>query len=583
MEATKLTGTLEEQTLPKDARQIHSVLTTARLSFVLMLLALFASTYLYADKTKVIKMDKGGLFYAGNVLKNKPNGKGRLYIQLDKDAIPLEIEGTFSNNIIRNGRYSNTVMGDWGVEKAQSFTFDSLQYSFDKKTQNLKMDIYGVSPDGNSKLINPSCVHIEYLFFQNNLRNEESWRVSDQPSLFTVEVSGRDNSGFYSYHCKSSFIKGELIERLNKDKGYFFEPISVKDCSLENINRSITMTYDKGVTVSYDGTEFFSEKGNSYVSGTYDKYGELSKLKLTLNSSTKETAELTYEGRDWEGNITFSDGGKFSGQIKFVSPSRFGVNLLTSDYVITPRDFYNGTYITSDNFKIVYSSGAADSIDMFGHNIKAYKVSNCNESGGPYIEHRTASNDIVEDDRYDLKKFVNEGVKTSRCNSKADLDNLFSDEYFYREPISVKLNESANTLTFERKSQEQSINSSTGDYYINVRENLCLTYPRSLISIRNENYYGRDFYSVPTMEIERLPIRISNKRKYDLVWVFKISKFTDDELLGKTTRLYLIDHDTLEILADLSYSLKSDNTAFKKTTTKKYTRKRRRPANWNKL
>ncbi|MDE6535422.1 MAG: hypothetical protein K2K82_05360 [Muribaculaceae bacterium] len=545
------------------------------ITIILVSLATFSS---YAGERTMLNLDKK-LRYSGSLVNKTPYGVGKLSIGGD-DGSQLEINGTFKWNKILNGSYCNRITGDWGVKNMKDiFNFDSLSYTVDKKNHILSMKIYGIKLGKSGLISNPPAIEIKYIYEKKNKR----WSIMNMPNQVTVTATGLDaHLGSYTYSYQTQFTKAKGYY----DRGYF-EPIDIETFSIEDITQPIIISYSNGAEVHFDGKKFTSKWGNSKVIGEYRKgeqrYDErrLSGVNLYLNNSTINSSNLTNNGwsETWEGEIIFSDGSKFIGKISNdkLKPSQFGLNLLSPNIHISESDFCYGDLYTPDNYRIEYHQwGGVDKDDLLSSKIKAYKVKSPGESEAPYITHRVANNNIKEDSRTTLRDFVNRGSDKYKGYGQVELNYLFSDEYCYHEPFSFKYNESTGILKFTGHAQKIYPSSNSKDFYFAIDDHLCLSYPKSRVSLHHGKNYFDEPRSVPTMET----IKISNEtykkmvnKKCGLAWVFKIDKFSHFELFGKTTRLYIINEETYEIIADISDSLNTSNTSFKSESQEVYKKK----------
>lgn len=523
------------------------------------------------------------IVYEGNLEKKRPFGEGKLCIHLSKQYSPLIIKGNFRENTILNGTYSNYVIQKTERDETlvQVFTFDSLQYTINKKENILSMRAYGLKFSDNIK------VSIQYIDIIYRLVNNK-WTPTYTPNDFDFQVYGRDsNFGDFSYQYRAGFEKSKAISKNrttwnnNITSTNSFVPIVRSGYSLSDICRPTTINYNNGGIVHYDGTRFTSKWGNSTATGEY-KNGKLSILNIYLNNSKITDSNLCidddYNGI-WKGKIVFSDGSKFIGTIKNLIPGKFALNLLNPNMTISNDHFYFGDLFTPDNYRIHCDNNLGlDKDDLLASRIKAYKVKSPGYSEAPYVTHRLANNNVVEDNRETLRDFANRGTDSNKGYGQADLNNLFADEYCYHEPVNFNFNETTGTLTFKGFAQKTYSNPDPKEFFVAIDDHLCLSYPKSRISLHHGKNYFDEPRSVPTLETVNIPketFKRIQSTKCDILWVFKIEKFGHYELFGKTVRIYVIDHDTHEILADLSESLSTNRGSFKKESHEVYKEKKK--------
>ena len=127
-----------------------------------------------------------------------------------------------------------------------------------------------------------------------------------------------------------------------------------------------------------------------------------------------------------------------------------------------------------------------------------------------------------------------------------------------------------------RDTKNKKINANCKDFHFLIGDHLCLSYPRSLISMTSgKNYFDDMLYiqkaqTCKVSEMDALKFD-NNKKDCALVWTFKVEKIVKMELdgwfrpvlYGKTTHLYLANEETEEIYCDLSESLGASQNGFK--------------------
>lgn len=127
-----------------------------------------------------------------------------------------------------------------------------------------------------------------------------------------------------------------------------------------------------------------------------------------------------------------------------------------------------------------------------------------------------------------------------------------------------------------RDTKNKKINANCKDFHFLISNHLCLSYPRSLISMTSgKNYFDDMLYiqkaqTCKVSETDALKFD-NNKKDCALVWTFKVEKIVEMELdgwvrpvlYGKTTHLYLANEETEEIYCDLTKSLGASQNGFK--------------------
>lgn len=120
--------------------------------------------------------------------------------------------------------------------------------------------------------------------------------------------------------------------------------------------------------------------------------------------------------------------------------------------------------------------------------------------------------------------------------------------------------------------ENKKINTNCKDFHFMLNDFLCLSYPRSLISMTKDGrYYIQNAQTCKVSETDALKFD-NNKNDCALVWTFKVEKIVEMShdgfssvpvLYGKTTHLYLANKKTNEIYCDLSESLRASQNGFK--------------------
>lgn len=534
---------------------------------------------------KPFKLGKD-IFYVGNVAKKTPQGKGELYLQLNKDLRAISIKGTFNGNTITNGSYSNIIKDiKWKNSRSVTgmtpvFSFDSLRYTINKKEKSLTVRAWGIEFSNSANLLSPAYIDIKYVL-------NTAYEIESLSNHLNVKVFGRNMSdGKYTYDC---FVDLERQRKVHGGNSKSFEPMYYSSMELKDQTNPVIIRFENGAVTNYkkinqgygnENNVFTTKYGNNIISGEVNNSGDFRYTQITVYNDLYSANVNNIYKTELRGRVSFSNGSKYYGcfSTESLQPQNFGTNILTSKTGSYPFRYIVGTFITSDNFGINYRDNKAEKSDLFGHKIKAYEVKCPGYAEAPYFTHRNALDSIVENDRTTLRDLVNRGDNHYGKFCKKDLENLFNDEYFYHEPVSFSYNTASSTISFKGYGQEIHPHSDSKMFYTAVESDgkLCLSYPKSRISLHHGKNYFNQKRTWPTLETAKISKetydKISN-RKTDLVWVFKIDKFEHYEVMGSPKRLYIIDHDTFEILADISESLNSGNSSFKKETREVYKKK----------
>lgn len=238
-------------------------------------------------------------------------------------------------------------------------------------------------------------------------------------------------------------------------------------------------------------------------------------------------------------------------------------------------------------FPVKYEKGYLGRIDYVELNHRAYdgntiKTSNIRELQS-LVNKDVAGYFRIEDVKTDLQKRVfsqTQGYQhTYLPQMQEERKFLFSDEYMVSIPVKAEFtdfneftfNVKTNRFNFEiRDTENKSVNAGCKDFHFLLLEHLCLTYPRSLVSMTiGKNWFGETLYvqkgqtcKVKDEEAVKVENNISD---CEIVWVFKFETVKKDKIYGKTTKLYIQNRKTGEIYCDLSESLKASQSGFRST------------------
>lgn len=238
-------------------------------------------------------------------------------------------------------------------------------------------------------------------------------------------------------------------------------------------------------------------------------------------------------------------------------------------------------------FPVKYEKGYLGRIDYVELNHRAYdgntiKTSNIRELQS-LVNKDVAGYFRIEDVKTDLQKRVfsqTQGYQhTYLPQMQEERKFLFSDEYMVSIPVKAEFtdfneftfNVKTNRFNFEiRDTENKSVNAGCKDFHFLLLEHLCLTYPRSLVSMTiGKNWFGETLYvqkgqtcKVKDEEAVKVENNISD---CEVVWVFKFEKIKNDKIYGKTTKLYIQNKKTGEIYCDLSEGLGASQSGFKNT------------------
>ena len=410
-----------------------------------------------------------------------------------------------------------------------------------------------------------------------------------------IEIEHRDNS----FYCK--YPNGNFVV-LNKDGSVNNYKIALEGGRIESFSGNTTINYDDGRTFTSSDAHSIETANNKiflcknisdikFKNGTLsdkDRNAEIYENGIVVASKTalKDGGFYTIrkDGRD---ELTYPNGSVF----KANSPN--GLVLHKSDSVANTSADYtllSGILTNSEGSEIEYKDGIP-------HYKYIYDLPQASASN-PYSK-------IKEDmDRY-LALYNNDAVGYFNiADVKTELQKrAFMQRPDYATDYLPKLQEARKHLmndellvwisidnirdfeydintgrfNFEvRDTKNKKINANCKDFHFLIGDHLCLSYPRSLISMTSgKNYFDDMLYiqkaqTCKVSEMDALKFD-NNKKDCALVWTFKVEKIVKMELdgwfrpvlYGKTTHLYLANEETDEIYCDLTESLGASQNGFK--------------------
>lgn len=410
-----------------------------------------------------------------------------------------------------------------------------------------------------------------------------------------IEIEHRDNS----FYCK--YPNGNFVV-LNKDGSVNNYKIALEGGRIESFSGNTTINYDDGRTFTSSDAHSIETANNKiflcknisdikFKNGTLsdkDRNAEIYENGIVVASKTalKDGGFYTIR-KDGRNELTYPNGSVF----KANSPN--GLVLHKSDSVANTSADYtllSGILTNSEGSEIEYKDGIP-------HYKYIYDLPQASASN-PYSK-------IKEDmDRY-LALYNNDAVGYFYiADVKTELQKrAFMQRPDYATDYLPKLQEARKHLmnnellvwisidnirdfeydintgrfNFEvRDTKNKKINANCKDFHFLIGDHLCLSYPRSLISMTSgKNYFDDMLYiqkaqTCKVSEMDALKFD-NNKKDCALVWTFKVEKIVKMELdgwfrpvlYGKTTHLYLANEETDEIYCDLTESLGASQNGFK--------------------
>lgn len=411
-----------------------------------------------------------------------------------------------------------------------------------------------------------------------------------------IEIEHRDNS----FYCK--YPNGNFVV-LNKDGSVNNYKIALEGGGIESFSGNTTINYDDGRTFTSSDAHSIETANNKiflcknisdikFKNGTLsdkDRNAEIYENGIVVASKTalKDGGFYTIR-KDGRNELTYPDGSVFKANTPngLVSHKSDSAANTSADYTLI-----SGILTNSEGSEIEYKDGIP-------HYKYIYDLPQASASN-PYSK-------IKEDmDRY-FALYNNDAVGYFNiADAKTELQKrAFMQRPDYATDYLPKLQEARKHLmndellvwisiddavkdfeydintgrfNFEvRDTKNKKINANCKDFHFLISNHLCLSYPRSLISMTSgKNYFDDMLYiqkaqTCKVSETDALKFD-NNKKDCALVWTFKVEKIVEMELdgwvrhvlYGKTTHLYLANEETEEIYCDLTESLGASQNGFK--------------------
>lgn len=411
-----------------------------------------------------------------------------------------------------------------------------------------------------------------------------------------IEIEHRDNS----FYCK--YPNGNFVV-LNKDGSVNNYKIALEGGRIESFSGNTTINYDDGRTFTSSDAHSIETANNKiflcknisdikFKNGTLsdkDRNAEIYENGIVVASKTalKDGGFYTIR-KDGRNELTYPDGSVFKANTPngLVSHKSDSAANTSADYTLI-----SGILTNSEGSEIEYKDGIP-------HYKYIYDLPQASASN-PYSK-------IKEDmDRYfalynnDAVGYFNIADAKTELQKRAFMQrpdyatdylpklqearkHLMNDELLVWISIDDAVKDfeydiNTGRLNFEvRDTKNKKINANCKDFHFLISNHLCLSYPRSLISMTSgKNYFDDMLYiqkaqTCKVSETDALKFD-NNKKDCALVWTFKVEKIVEMELdgwvrhvlYGKTTHLYLANEETEEIYCDLTESLGASQNGFK--------------------
>ncbi len=580
---------------------------------LLLLFVLSSSARLDAKRVKLGK----NIVYEGEVQDKNPCGEGSIIVygkgKWGSQAVFLELEGTFKGESIENVRLSYKAGG--------LFCFKGMRYSIDDKARRLTIQASDFLGDEGASEAD-GVLHSDGSYLLTYAYEKNRWVLHDYPQQMMTRKRKTLNDQSASYVEEKDFP----VEKREEGAGN----VAVGEIMSGDRNRlqdaKSRLLFDNGVEVH---TRYY----NYSSVGKYGKAtkGDIDDMRVqggwSFEVTTKDSivwkgfANGLYSAYDMEERglpfdlyhsvITFGDGGTFEGTARLKDckdTGIYGMALLSRQLSRDDIQFVEGKQTKANGKVVEWRYGESDEKCLDDNPFQAYPIEYETGDLGHVryvrLNHRAYDGFTKTSTPEQLKCLVGNNpagyfqidnvktdlqkrtfLKSPECQQtyilqmQAERKSLLDDEYMVKIPIKSEFTDlesfafNAQTGRFEleiRDTESKSVNAGCRDFHFLLLEHLCLTYPRSLVSVTTgKNYFGESLYvqngqTCKVTDEDALKVE-DHMEDCEMVWVFKFEKAMDDKIYGRTTRLYVANKKTGEIYCDLSGSLGASQASFKST------------------
>lgn len=420
-----------------------------------------------------------------------------------------------------------------------------------------------------------------------------------------VEIEHRDNS----FYCK--YPNGNFVV-LNKDGSINNYKVTLDGGRIESLSSNTTITYDDGKTFTSSNAHAIETSNNILLCKSISDI----KLKNGTLSYKDRSSEIYENGFVTASKVYLQDGGFYTtrkngcNELTYPDGSVFKANTPNglvshkSDSVANTSADYtllSGTLTNSEGSEIEYRNGIPHYkyVDDLPQASNLFKTNDggltgswdMNINGDDMMGRRIMglyNNDVIEYfEITDVKTELQKRAFMQRPDYATDYltilqkarKHLMNDEFMawiplgYNDVDDFEYDLKTGRFNFEISDTEnKKINSYCKDFHFMLNDFLCLSYPRSLISMTKDGrYYIQNAQTCKVSDTDALKFD-NNKNDCALVWTFKVEKIVEMShdgfssvpvLYGKSTHLYLANKKTKEIYCDLSESLRASQNGFK--------------------
>ncbi len=381
---------------------------------------------------------------------------------------------------------------------------------------------------------------------------------------------------------------------------------------IESFPSNTTITYDDGRTFTSSNAHAIEATNNIFLCKTIsdikiengtlsdkDRNAEIYENGIVVASKTvlKDGGFYTIR-KDGCNELTYPDGSVFKANTPngLVSHKSDSIANTSADYTLL-----SGTLINSEGSEIEYRNGIPHYkyVDELPQASNLFKTNSggltrswdMNINGENKMGWRIMglyNNDVVDYlEIVDIKTELQKRAFMQRPDYATDYlpklqkarKHLMNDEFMawiplgYNDVDNFEYDLKTGRFNFEISDTEnKKINANCKDFHFMLNDFLCLSYPRSLISMTKDgSYYIQKAQTCKVSETDALQFD-NNKKECALVWTFKVEKIVEMShdgfscvpvLYGKTTHLYLANKKTNEIYCDLSEGLRASQNGFK--------------------
>lgn len=450
-----------------------------------------------------------------------------------------------------------------------------------------------------------------YKIFVTFSENEEEaldfavWYVQKTYLSSGIMIEHSDNS-FYCKYPNANFVV------LNKDGSINNYKIALEGGRIESFPSNTTITYDDGKTFTSSNPHAIETANNILLCKNISDI----KIKNGMLSYKDRSSEIYENGIVTASKVALQDGGFYTtrkngcNELTYPDGSVFKANTPNglvshkSDSVANTSANYtllSGTLTNSEGSEIEYRNGMPhykyiydlpQASNLFKTNDGGLVGSwDMNINGENKMGRRIMglyNNDVVDYlEIADVKTVLQKRAFVQRADYATEYlpilqearKHLMNDEFMawiplgYNDVDDFEYDINTGRFNFEISDTEnKKINTNCQDFHFMLNDFLCLSYPRSLISMTKDGrYYIQNAQTCKVSETDALKFD-NNKNDCALVWTFKVEKIVEMShdgfssvpvLYGKTTHLYLANKKTNEIYCDLSESLRASQNGFK--------------------